>query len=592
MHKCTRSGLYGALQAHAAVDDGPIFNPKHINEASFEAQLSFSKVLNKLEERQADANISKLTEDNSIKGTVANRINMGRTPEALIPKRIYGKIDKKMSQWDAFYKRSFLPKIQKAEAKYTKLAEGIQKSKSPDKVDRLKVLEVKKQRELEPLRKEAAASYRELVGKQFKQANDQLQQVFNQYADNPKKLDAALKRMGMTRRDAYYTHQYFNWLENGGPFFEFNKGGGNKAGGDMTQELTGTVTGNKVSFDPKQVLWNTTEFIQKAPAIAGFKNTIGGVVDAHQAAKKAGLTIYDRLPELEKRGIYSNDYTPLRPEGKFDTTTRTQNALDNLAYYTGKRMGNVQKAMTGIAYRPKPWNDTFGFQDRRMKDQFGFMSFQFRHLQQYGGWWKDAAFGKGNARTDATKALAVYSLMTGILFGDRAAMPAPAYWLIKSVYPDIDKDLKEFQGSVPLVGDILNTGVVGTAAKLATAGNLNVDMTKYAQPGGGVAIGIGTDLAQGTWDAATRTVPKAFKEIQSGRADKAIAVAINGITQGSQLFKQGANAFIQKTVDGVTKAYLEDEFTPEGIAKYVGQKYLGKEAVSKGDGLKGYISNQ
>ena len=577
MHDCTISGVYGAIQAHAAVDDGPIFNPKHINEASFEAQLSFSKVLNVLEERQANVNISKATEDNSIKGAVVNRINMGRTPEALIPKHIYGKIDKKMGQWNAFYNRSFMPKIQKLEKKYTALAENIQKSKVQDKNARFQTLEIRKQKELDPLRRGAAKSYREAVGNQFKKANEQLQQVFNQYSDNPQKLEAKLKQMGMTKQDAYYTHQYFNWLENGGPFFEFNKGGGNKAGGDMTQELVSTVTGKKISFDPKQVLYNTSEFIQKAPAIAGFKNTWGGVLDAHQAAKKAGLTIYDRLPDLERQGIYANDYSPLRPEGKNDTTTRSQNMLDNMAYYTGKRMGNVQKAMTGIAYRPKPWNDTFGLQDPRMKAQFSFMSFQFRHMQQYGGWWKEVL----NKNPEAAKQLAIYSLMTGILFGDRAALPAPAYWLIKAAYPDIDKDIKAAQGEVPILGEVLNAGVVGAAAKAVTGGHLNVDMTKYAQPGGGVAIGLGTDIAQGTYDAATKTIPKTAKEIQSGRLDKAVAVAINGITQGSQIFKQGANAFIQKTVDGVTKAYLEDEFTPEGISKYVGQKWLGKDAVSK-----------
>lgn len=576
MHDCTLSSVYGAAQAHVAVDDGPIFNAKNINEASFEAQLSFAKVLNVIENRQANINIGEYTKDGSIKGTVSSRLNMGRTPEALLPKPVYGKVDRKLTQWNAYYKRSFLSQTQKIEKKYTKLAENLNKSKVADKADKLKVLELKKQKELDPIRKNAAKSYRETVGKQFKTANDQIQQVFNDHAETPKRLDAELKKMGLTRQDAYYSHQYLNWLENGGPFFDFNKGGGNKAGGDMVQELTSTVTGNKISLDPKQVVYNTSEFIQKAPAIAGFKNTLGGVVDAHKAAQKAKLTIYDRLPELERQGIYINDYTPLRPEGKFDTTTRSQNMLDNLAYYTGKRMGDTQKALTGIAYRPKPWNDTFGFQDPRMKAQFGFMSFQFRHMQQYGGWVKDVL--KGDA--DAAKKLATYSLMTGVLFGDRASIAAPIYELAKAAYPDLDKDIEGLQSKVPIIGDVLNYGAIGAAGKLATGGNLEIDMTKYARPFGGVAIGVSQDIAQGAVDAASRTLPKTAKEVRDGRLDKAIAVAINGITQASQLHKQGANALIQKTVDGVTKAYLEDEFTPEGIAKYVGKKYLGRDAVT------------
>ncbi len=577
MHNCTPSGVWGAAQAHVAVDDGPIFNAKNINEASFEAQLSFANVLNKIEGRQANVNIGKYTRPDHLKNILQNF----RTPEALLPKQVYGKIDRKMTQWDAFYKRSFLPKLQRLEKKYETLA-----GKTKDS-DQLKALEVKKQREMEPIRKEAEKSYKDLVGQQFGQARQQIQDVFNAHGENPKRLDAELKRLGMTRQDAYYANNYLNYLENGGPFFDFSPGKGNKAGGEAVQELTSNVTSKKVSFDPKQILYNTSEFIQKAPAVAGFKNTIGGIMDAHAAATKAKVTIYDRISELERKGIYTDDYTGLRPQGKLDTTARTQNMLDNLSYYTGKRMGNIPKAMSGIAYRPKPWNDTFGMQNQLFKSSFGFMSFQFRHMQQYGGWVKDAAIKRS---PEAAKALATYSLMTGILFGDRASIAAPLYEAIKLGYPDIDKDIEEFQGQVPIVGDLLNYGVAGTATsagvntavKALTGADpgIKVDITKYARPFGGVAIGVSQDIAQGGYDAATRTIPKTTNEIRKGDLAKAAAVAINGITQASQLHKNGANALIQKTVDGVTKAYIEDEFTPEGISKYLGQKYLGKEAVS------------
>lgn len=579
MHKCTPSGLFGAIQAKIAIDDGPIFDPKNINESSFDAQLSFAKALNKQEAKYA-ANIQKLSEDDSVLGATINRINQGRTPEALIPKTVYNRVDKKMTQWSAYYHRSFYPKIRRIEQKYARIEQGIRKSKAANKEQLLVTSQVRKDKELAPLLKEASKSYRDMIGGQFKQANQQIQDVYNQHAENPVQLDAALRKMGFKdRQQAYYTHQYLNWLENGGPFFTFNKGGGNKVGGDTTQELVSTVTGNKISFDPKQVLYNTTEFVQKAPAVAGFKNTITGVLDASKAAQKAKLTVFDRLPELERAGIYHNDYTPLRPEGQNDTTTRTQNMLDNFSYFVGKRMGDVNKALTGIAYRPKPWNDTFGFQDPRMKSAFSFMSFQFRHMQQYGGWWKSLAVGSKKEQGEAAKALLVYSLMTGVLFGDRAAMPAPVYWLAKAAMPNLDEDIKEIQKETPLIGEVLNAGITGLAAQVLSGGQIDFDFTKYVQPFGGVGIGIGTDIAQGTWDAATRTIPKAAKEIQDGRTDKALAIAINGLVQGSQIFKQGANAFIQKTVDGAVKAYLEDEFTPEGLAEHIGKKYVGREAV-------------
>lgn len=579
----TRSELYGAIQARAAIDNGPIFNAKNISEASFEARLSFAKVMNKFADKQANVNIKQVASP----GHLEKLAQTFRTPEAIIPKQVYSKIDRKMTQWDAFYKRSFLPKIQKIEAKYAKTAEALNKSKAADKAEKLQSLEIRKQKELDPIRKEAGKSYRDLVGKQFKAANEQIQNIFNQHAENPTKLDAGLKKMGLSRHGAFYTHDYLNWLENGGPYFDFNPGKASDAGGSAVQELTSTVTGKKISFDPKQVVYNTSEFIQKAPAVAGFKNTINGVLDAQSAAHKAKLTIFDRLPELEKKGIYSNDYTPLRPESKFDTTTRSQNMLDNFAYFVGKRSGDVQKAMTGIAYRPKPWNDTFGFQNKTFKNNFGFMSFQFRHMQQYGGWVKDTALKRS---PEAAKALALYSVMTGIMFGDRASIASPIYEGIKLAYPEIDKDVEDFQGQVPILGDLLNYGVVGAGSSAAvnagvkavtgTDPKIKVDMTKYARPFGGVQIGISQDLAAGAQDAALRTAPKAAKEVREGRLDKAALIALNGIVQASQLHKQGANALIQKTVDGVTKAYLEDEFTPEGLSKYLGQKYLGKEAVS------------
>lgn len=570
-HKCTKSGIYGAIMANAAVDDGPIFNPKNINEASLEAQLSFAKVLNKIEGRQANVNISKASMGDGVLDTVKNRINMGRTPEALIPKRVYGKIDKKMSQWDAYYKRAFLPRIQKIEAKYQKM---LQKAKGEKA---LQAIELRKQNELAPIIQEAKSSYRDLLGKQFKNARSDLQELYNNHAKNPDRLDAELRKMGMSRQDAYYTNQYLNWLENGGPYFEFNKGGGNTAGGDAVQEMVSTVTKNKVSFDPKQVLYNTSEFVQKAPAVAGFKNTLTGVFDAQKAAHSAKKTIFDRLPELERKGIYNNDYNALRPDGKYDTTTKTQNMLDNFSYFVGKRMGDTQKALTEIAYRPKPWNDTFGFQDPKFKNSFSFMSFQFRHMQQYGGWWKSAA--KGDVK--AIRSLVVYSAMTGLLFGDRAALPAPLYAIAKLFLPELDQQIKEAQKDVPILGDILNSGVIGAGSKALSNGGLELDMTKYVQPFGGVSIGIGTDITQNLLEASTKTLPKVAKEIREGRGDKAALLAINGLVTSSQLFKQGANALMQKTIDAVVKAYLEDEFTPEEISEEVIKKYFGKDAIAK-----------
>lgn len=562
--------FYGAIQAHLTLDQGPIFNESNIKNASFDAQLEYAKQMNNFANRQAKGrvDIAKATKDDTVKGTLARGLNLARIPEALLPKKVYGNIDKKMTQWADFYRRAYLPKFQAIEKKYAGLMEKAKGDKA-----KIQALETKQQAEMAPLRKEAEKNYKDNLKPFFVKARNELQAVFDQHGDNPKRLEAGLKKLGLSHADAYYTNEYLKHLENGGPFFNFNKGGGSKAAEWLTERVS-TITGKKISFNPMTALYNVAELGQKAPATFGFTHTLNGIGDAMQASKKAKLTIFDRLPELEKAGIYNSDFSPLRPEGKYDPVARSQNLLDNVAYFIGKRGGNVPKALKEIAYRPKPWNDTFIYQDPVSKTFLNFMSFQFRHMQQYGGWVRDVVDPRigSKQKAESAKALAVYSLMTGALFGDRAAVPAPIYALTTSFMPDLQKDYDEAKKNAGL--EFLGKGVVG----LATGGK--VDLSKNAQPFGGIAIGIGGDMVQGAIEGATQTLPKVGKQVREGRADKAAALALSGLVKFSQLFKNGANAATQKVIDGVTKAYIDDEDF-EGYIRDAASKVLPRDAVSK-----------
>lgn len=571
MHKCTVDGLYGAVQAHHAVDQGPLFNEKLIQDAGLESQTAFAKVMNKFADKQARAKVSigKYNDTGTVREMVSKGVNLGRTPEALLPKKIYGKIDKKMGQWDAIYKRDFAPKLAKIEAKYDRLEEQAGKDTA-----KLKALEVKRQAELEPIRKEAGKAYRDSVGKQFKQAREQLQAVYDEHGGNPKRLQAQLKKMGMTQGDAYYTEQYLGYLENGGPYFEFRPASGNRSA-DWISERVSTITGKKVSFNLLTSALNVSEIATKGPATFGFKHTANGILDAQKAARAEKVTVFDRIPSLEKKGIYSTDLSPLRPDGKHDPLTKTQNLLDNTAYFIGKRGGDIQKGLKEIAYRPKPWNDTFLYQDPRARTSIPFMAFQFRHFQQYGGWLKSVAKGTGPERRQAARALAVYSLMNGLIFGDKAAIPAPVYLLLKAADPKFDDHLKE------LTGDFATKGLVGSAT--------GIDLSRYNQPLGGVQVGIGTDMLQGIMDLPEKTLPKVGKQLREGRVDKAALLTVAAIVTMSQAHKGGANATVQKAVDAVTKAYIEDEDL-DGAWKILKQKFFGKDSVptekkAKGNGL-------
>lgn len=575
-HNATISCIYGNIQAQAAIDDGPIFDNQHIENASFESRISFAKALVKgasKQEKPVNVDIGKYTKDEGdllaeVKATAQRAVNLGRNAEGVLPKKVYERIDKKMTQWADVYKKQFAPKLKAIDAKYNKLADGVKNK------EQLKAIELKRQKEQAPIVNDAKASYRASVAKQFTKANEQLQSVFNDYADNPKKLNAQLKMMGMAQKDAYYVNQYLKYLSNGGPFFEFNPGGGSKAS-ELITNTKGNITGNKIAWNANTALWNVTEFVQKAPSVFGFKNTANGIVDAQKAAVKAGLTIFDKLPELEKAGIYDNDFSPLRPEGKFDPVARSQNMLDNLAYFTGKRAGNSQKAMTQVAYRPKPWNDTIIYQDPRAKSDLNFMSFQLRHMQQYGGWVRDA-FGLNKnisvkQQKEAVKALATYSAVTGVLFGAKSVIPAPLYVVAKTVDPGLDDQIESLNNA-------LNLGAVGEKGLVGAATGLN--LSTKAQPFGGVALGIGADMVNGAIDVGKKA-PKIAKEIGEGRLDKAAVLGAMAIVNLTQIFKNGANATQQKIIDGAGKAYVDDEFDTDGLYEHILQSFFGKQAVKK-----------
>jgi vacuolar-type H+-ATPase subunit H len=558
-HTCNIDNLYGAIQARATIDQGPIFKTGNIEKAVLDSQLSYASIMNNNASKQADVNIAKTVHSEGVKSVVNQGINLGRTAEALVPQKAYARIDKQMEAFNTVYKKQFLPKINAVERKY---APQLKQAKGKDQVQ---AIQAKKNKELAPIRAEAEKLYKEQVASRFTEGKEQIQTVFNKADGNIKKLDARLKAMGLTREGAYYTHEYLKYLENGGPFFNFNPGSGSKL--QWINERISTITGKKVSFNPMTAVYNVGELAQKAPAAFGFKHTANGIADAVQAAQQAKVTIFDKIPALEKAGIYSSDHSALRPESNFDPVSKTQNMLDNAAFFIGKRAGNVDKAFKEIAYRPKPWNDTFIYNDPSNKNLLNFMSFQFRHMQQYGGWARDIISNEGGRRVQSAKALATYAAMSGVLFGDKAVIPAPIYYLLKGVDKELDAHIEQFGP--------FKKGLVG----LATGGNL--DLGKTAQPLGGIALGVGADMVSDAIDAGKNTIPKTLKQAQAGHPDKAIAAAVDGLAKFSQLFSNGANAATQKAIAGATKAYIDDKFNVEDLTREIGKKYFGKDAIPK-----------
>ena len=559
-HNCTLKGLYGTLQANNAVDQGPLFNSKPIESSSLQAQAAYAKRMNAIADKQVSIRKTNAAGDNasdSVKRQAAELVNLGRTPEALLPKPIYAKIDKKMTQWDASFKKNYGARIRNVNEKYDR-----QLATAKTKEEK-QAIEGKRDKDIAPIRKEAQKAYTESVAKQFTTARKQIQDAYNQHVDNPVKLKAQLKKMGMSQSDAYYTTEYLSYLENGGPYFTLNPGSGNKSIEALSNTIS-NVTANKVSYNPMTALYNVAELASKAPSSFGFSQSLKGIARAASTAKAEGVSIFDEIPSLVKKGVYSNDQSALRPQGKFDPVTKSQNLLDNASYFIGG-----DKGLKEIAYRPKPWNDTFVYQSQGSRDLLTFMSFQFRHMQQYGGWWKNAITGTGATRTDAIKSLATYSLINGLIFGDKAAIPAPVYALVKAFDPELDKQLKA--EGIPVAGTVIDKGLIGSVTGL--------ELGKYAQPFGGVSIGVGSDIVNTIKDTIPKALPRAAKQAQEGRVDKSALIMLSALASVSQLHKNGANAATQKAIDAVTKAYVEDDDYLQTALK----KFFGRDAVPKKD---------
>lgn len=554
---CTGSTFVGALEAHRTVSDGPLFDEFRLDElfdGMIGAPESYSRVMNIIMDRQA----AKIDVSKEMGGGNGWRgVQSFRTWEALIPAKQFKKIDTRMSQWDAVYQKEFGQKQRALQRQYDRQKTTIEKNfNGDDKKQRLKALERMIERESDKIKAEAKKEYQEMVGKPLSQDLANITKLVEKYGVETEVLDAKLKQLGMTREDMYFTNEYMKWLQGGGPYFPQSKSAGVA---DGLLGLMGNLVKNKVRFNPKISAYNFTEVMQKAPTL-GAKNTLNGTLTAFKAASDAGTTIFGRLPELENKGIYGNDFNPMRVEGKYDPVALSQNMLDNIGYYVGKEAGDYQKGLKEIAYRPKPWNDAAVFSsDGAAKSLLGWMTFQTRHMQQYGGWLK-TAFAPGKTtpeqRVEALKALGAYSLMTGMLFGSNAAVPAPLWMLYdKYIKANTGESGKEAWSnfSEEHFGDL---GVLADRGLVNITTGGKMDISDYTRPLGGVAFGITMDMANGLMDIGPE-VGKVLKNLADDKPEVAASVIVTTLAQLSQLHTKGLADPIVRASEAATKFIIE-----------------------------------
>lgn len=583
---CSNASFVGAIEAHRTIHDGPLFDELRLDDVigNNEMSGSYARVINKIMDRQA----KRVDASKTLGGQESPKrvLNSFKTWESLVPKKYFKQIDKRMTQWDNLYQSKFGKQSRMIQKSFDKKKASLKKQYKGDELkSKMKSLEGLIEQQSDTIRAAAKKEYRRIVGKPLSQDLKNLNKVIEKYGVEGELLDAKLKQLGLTREDTYFTNEYMKWLQGGGPYFDrpSSKGVGEGINGWLSN-----LAKNKVRFNPKIAAYNFTEVLQKAPTL-GYKNTMTGMTKAFKAASDAGTSIFGRLPELENKGIYGNDFNPMRVEGKYDPVALSQNMLDNIGYYVGKEAGDYQLGLKEIAYRPKPWNDAAIFSGGDKKNLLGWMTFQTRHMQQYGGWARDM-FGfnrTAEQRGEAFQKLATYSLMTGLLFGDDAAVPAPLWALMDEyVKKSTDGDetaasrWREFsEDNLGEVGVLMDRGLIN----IATGGK--VDMGNYARPLGGVAFGITMDMFNTLIDVKSKA-GKFLKAMYDENPAAAAGVAATTILQYSQLHTKGAADPIVRASDAVTKFYLDGhdwEDMAEEMPKAFIQKFFGRDAVGKDD---------
>lgn len=349
-------------------------------------------------------------------------------------------------------------------------------------------------------------------------------------------------------------YDWVDFVEKGGDFFR-------PIGAPETNvvaKLAGNAVSNLVTNNPAIALYNVLEFTPKALVYA-IKNNgadaprvmIQGITDYIKAT--GGIhKFWNRIPELEAKGIYSNKATGV--VGKFaekkfgvgNILDTTENPLRGLSYYLGEASakGMGQKALEDIAFVHRPNNTPKMLRSVHNKATVSLMRFSISTMQMYGGLVKSAIVDKN---PQAAAALAAFHIMTAIQSGAQSTIPLPVW----AALPDDTKEqIKSVKGLDSLIG---------------------LNLADSQQPLGGVAFGLGYNIATSDL-AALSKIPKGIKAgIQDGDWGNAAYEGSLGLLMAAQLGRiPGVNLTTVRLYKAAAKGWVDNEAN----AGYISKEYL------------------
>lgn len=319
---------------------------------------------------------------------------------------------------------------------------------------------------------------------------------------------------------------------------------GTPAKKNIIQQATSNAIGNMFTNNPAVAIYNIMEYLPKATvwAIQNTDDPAGVLMRSmsryiNDAQAAGGL--HRRIPALEKLGIYEDAPTgglSKRMYDRFgvgDVIDLTENPLRGLAYYLGEEGGKGgQKAVEDIAFVYRPGNEPEFMRGYTNKAATMLMRFSVGSMQMYGGLMANALKGDKKAMT----ALFMFHALTAAQTGAASSIPTPL-WL--AMPDDMKEQAKELKGLSSLLG---------------------IDVSENVQPFGGVAFGLGYNIATNDLKALSK-IPNALADgIQDGDWAKAAYDGGLGVLMAGQLGNYpGVNMNTVKFYKVVGRAWLDNE---------------------------------
>lgn len=238
-----------------------------------------------------------------------------------------------------------------------------------------------------------------------------------------------------------------------------------------------TIRENLLKNSLSSAIMNATQLTQTIIPNADFQDVVSGVKmfiedreNGFKELTEMGIGERTHMEELKKQDELKDKLI------KFDVFTLMEKPNQGLAYFIGKAEGmrkNPEISDSTAKEYGKKKNEEWNFIPRlgnipqnywneSGRDALTLMSYTLQFNKMYAGWWKNAAFGKGEARGKAIKSLATYTILNTLLFGVEGAVSAPI-WALFGLSPEgeeLRENLKQL-GKFSLTQGLLNLDLSG-----------------------------------------------------------------------------------------------------------------------------------